>query len=164
MTANWASISRILNQIPIFSALSATALRVSQTNFWASSRISTQLLRRAKSGARGKAATKIVMNPNWRTEKLSVLSFISSKTNVYPFPSILGRVLRFRQVCNLVRFESLQYYWDGTEIRCNVCSMHIFIPTTEWFCHHALNFGMRISWALLITCFPGKCNWGKAWS
>ena len=54
----------MVNQIPIFSALSATALLVSQTNFWASSLISTQLLRRAKRGARGKAATKIVMNPN----------------------------------------------------------------------------------------------------
>ena len=47
--------------------LSATALLVSQTNFWASSLISTQLLRRANKGARGKAATKIVMKPNWRT-------------------------------------------------------------------------------------------------
>ena len=54
----------MVNQIPIFSALSATALLVSQTNFWASSLISTQLLRRANRGARGKAATKIVMNPN----------------------------------------------------------------------------------------------------
>ena len=69
MTAIWAIISIIVNQIPIFSALSATALLVSQTNFWASSLISTQLFRRAKSGARGKAATNIVINPNWRTEK-----------------------------------------------------------------------------------------------
>ena len=87
ITASLASISRILNQIPIFSALSATARRVSQTNFWASSLtnwrnnflrfsisfylylISTQLFRRANKGASGKAATKMVMKPNWRTEK-----------------------------------------------------------------------------------------------
>ena len=50
------------------SHLSATALLVSQTNFLASSLISTQLLRRANRGARGKAATKMVMKPNWRTE------------------------------------------------------------------------------------------------
>jgi hypothetical protein len=68
MTANWANMSRILNHIPIFSALSATARRVSQTNFWASIRISTQLLSRAKNGASGKAATKMVMKPNCKTE------------------------------------------------------------------------------------------------
>ena len=67
MTANWANISKILNQMPIFSARSATALRVSQTNFWASRRISTQLLSSAKKGARGKAATKMVMKPNCNT-------------------------------------------------------------------------------------------------
>ena len=50
------------------SHLSATALLVSQTNFLASSLISTQLLRRANRGASGKAATKMVMKPNWRTE------------------------------------------------------------------------------------------------
>ena len=43
MTANCASMSRIVNQIPMFSALSATARLVSQTNFCASSRISIQL-------------------------------------------------------------------------------------------------------------------------
>ena len=68
MTAKWAIMSKILNQMPMFSALSATALLVSQTNFWASSRISTQLLSRAKKGARGNAATKIVMKPNCRTK------------------------------------------------------------------------------------------------
>ena len=45
-----------------------TAHLVSHTNFCASNLISTQLLRRAKRGARGKAATKMVMKPNWRTE------------------------------------------------------------------------------------------------
>ena len=67
ITASWAIISMMVNQIPMFSALSATALLVSQTNFWASSLISTQLLSNANSGARGKAATKIVMKPNCRT-------------------------------------------------------------------------------------------------
>ena len=68
MTARCASNSRMLNHIPMSWALSATTRLVSQTNFWASKRISTQLFRRAKSGARGKAATKIVMKPNWSTE------------------------------------------------------------------------------------------------
>ena len=64
MTASWASMSMIVNQIPMFSALSATALLVSQTNFWASSLISTQLLSKANRGASGNAATKMVMKPN----------------------------------------------------------------------------------------------------
>ena len=68
ITANCANMSNILHQIPMFSARSATALRVSQINFCASNRISTQLLSRAKKGARGKAATKIVMKPNCSTE------------------------------------------------------------------------------------------------
>ena len=68
ITANCANMSNILHQIPMFSARSATALRVSQINFCASNRISTQLLSRAKNGARGKAATKIVMKPNCSTE------------------------------------------------------------------------------------------------
>ena len=69
ITASWAIISMILNQTPMFSALSATALLVSQMNFWASSLISTQLFIKAKRGARGKAATKIVMKPNCSTEE-----------------------------------------------------------------------------------------------
>ena len=68
ITANCANMSNILHQIPMFSARSATALRVSQINFCASNRISTQLLSRAKKGASGKAATKIVMKPNCSTE------------------------------------------------------------------------------------------------
>ena len=78
ITANLANISRILNHIPIFSALSATALLVSQTNFCASSLISTQLLRSANKGAKGKAATNMVMKPNWRTEIMFTVS-----TNVF---------------------------------------------------------------------------------
>lgn len=60
-------ISKMLNHTPIFWARSATGRWYSHTNLCASRRISTQLLRRAKSGARGNAATKMVMNPNWRT-------------------------------------------------------------------------------------------------
>ncbi|KAH3784076.1 hypothetical protein DPMN_162027 [Dreissena polymorpha] len=67
MTAICASPSIMENQTPMSCARSATGLRVSLTNFWASSRISTQLLRRANKGANGKAATKIVMNPNCKT-------------------------------------------------------------------------------------------------
>lgn len=82
MTASCASASRILNQTPISWALSATGRRVSHTNLWASSRISTQLFSRANRGASGKAATNIVIKPNcstaskfsnfkWRNKKLS---------------------------------------------------------------------------------------------
>ena len=80
MTARWAINSMILNQMPMFSALSATARRVSQTNFWASSLISTQLLMRAKRGARGKAATKIVMKPNWSTREIKIISELITLT------------------------------------------------------------------------------------
>lgn len=67
MTAKCAMKSKMVNQMPMFCARSDTARRVSHTNFCASSRISTQLLSSAKSGAKGKAATKMVMKPNWRT-------------------------------------------------------------------------------------------------
>ena len=114
MTANWASISRILNQIPIFSALSATALLVSQTNFWASSLISTQLFSKAKRGARGKAATNIVMKPNWRTKNLIVFISIFCKFDCYPFLSIPGTIPRSPQAYNLVEFETRRYHLDET--------------------------------------------------
>ena len=42
---------------------------VPQTNFLASSLISTQLFSSAKSGANGKATTKLVMKPNCSTKK-----------------------------------------------------------------------------------------------
>lgn len=50
-------------------ALAATGLRSSITYFLASRRISMMLFRRAKSGARGKEATKSVTMPNWITEE-----------------------------------------------------------------------------------------------
>ena len=100
MTARWAINSMILNQMPMFSALSATARRVSQTNFWASSLISTQLLMRAKRGARGKAATKIVMKPNWRTKNLISLELSAVASPVYPSPNIPGTSLHSPQVCS----------------------------------------------------------------
>lgn len=67
MTDSFESTCRMLNQTPMFWARSATGRRYSHTNLCASRRISTQLLRRAKSGARGNAATKMVINPNWST-------------------------------------------------------------------------------------------------
>lgn len=57
------------NQMPMSWARSTTGRRYSVTNFWASKRISTQLLTRAKRGARGQAATKMVMKPNWITDE-----------------------------------------------------------------------------------------------
>lgn len=67
MTDRCDRASSMLNQTPMFWARSATGRRYSHANLWASRRISTQLLRSAKSGARGNAATKMVMNPNWST-------------------------------------------------------------------------------------------------
>ncbi len=99
-------MSRILNQIPMFSALSATALRVSQTNFCASSLISTQLLRRAKKGASGKAATKMVIKPNWRTAQEKKGSPLKKKVSApvagptYPSRDILEKVPRCPPACN----------------------------------------------------------------
>lgn len=55
------------NQMPMSWARSATGRRYSHTNLRASRRISTQLLSRAKSGASGQAATKMVTNPNCST-------------------------------------------------------------------------------------------------
>ena len=57
------------NQMPMSWARSTTGRRYSITNFWASRRISIQLLMSAKRGARGHAATKMVMKPNWMTEE-----------------------------------------------------------------------------------------------
>lgn len=67
-TAVWVMNCRMENQMPMSWARSTTGRRYSVTNFWASKRISIQLLMRAKRGARGHAATKMVMNPNWSTE------------------------------------------------------------------------------------------------
>lgn len=50
-------------------ALAAIGLRSSITNFLASRRISMILFSRAKSGARGKEATKRVTIPNWMTKE-----------------------------------------------------------------------------------------------
>lgn len=52
---------------PISFALAARGLLNSVTNFLASSRISMTLFKRAKSGAKGKAATKTVTMANWIT-------------------------------------------------------------------------------------------------
>lgn len=49
---------------PISLALDAKGLLHWVTNLYASSRISIILLSKARSGASGKAATKIVVNPN----------------------------------------------------------------------------------------------------
>lgn len=53
--------------IPISCALTASGRRSSVTNFLASNRISITLFKRAKSGARGKEATKSDTKPNWMT-------------------------------------------------------------------------------------------------
>ena len=60
-------------------ALSATARLTWQTYLLASTLISSQLLRRAKSGARGKAHTKMVMKPNCSTEYTEKLQISSEK-------------------------------------------------------------------------------------
>lgn len=75
MTDRCDRASRMLNQTPMFWARSATGRRYSHTNLWASRRTSTQLLRRAKSGAKGNAATKMVMKPNWSTAAQEVIKW-----------------------------------------------------------------------------------------
>ena len=69
MTAIFAIADNILNQIPMSCALCATGRRKSHTILSESMRISKMLLARAKNGARGKAATKIVTKPNWMPGK-----------------------------------------------------------------------------------------------
>lgn len=49
---------------------------VSHTSFFASKRISTQLFSSANNGAIGKAATKIVINPNCKTKECQYLQRI----------------------------------------------------------------------------------------
>ena len=154
ITASCANISIILNQIPIFSALSATALLVSQTNFWASSLISTQLLSRAKRGARGKAATKMVINPNWRTEKNNqgfVLILLVAKS--YSFQDTPGIIHHFQLIWSLLPFVFFQYYQDWTR-GLNKFEVPYIILLTFFLCHQVFNIGINISWALLIICFP----------
>ena len=68
ITAIFETASNILYQIPKSCARSAIGLLVSQINLFESIRISKILFARAKNGARGKAATKMVMKPNWITE------------------------------------------------------------------------------------------------
>ena len=68
-------------------ALSATGRRNTLTNLKASNLISTILLSQANNGARGNAATKIVMKPNCITTKYihSYITYLVNifKTNVY---------------------------------------------------------------------------------
>ena len=68
ITANFATELKMVNQIPMSWALWATGLLQSFTILSESILISKILLARAKNGAKGKAATKIVMKPNWITE------------------------------------------------------------------------------------------------
>lgn len=67
ITAILATLSKISNQIPMSWARSAIGRLTSHTNLSESIRISKMLLASAKKGAKGNAATKIVMKPNWRT-------------------------------------------------------------------------------------------------
>ena len=69
ITAILATASNILNQIPKSCARCAIGLLFSQSIIVESIRISKMLFARAKNGANGKAATKMVMKPNWITEK-----------------------------------------------------------------------------------------------
>lgn len=111
MTERWDKASNMLNQTPMFCARSATGRRYSHTNLWASRRISTQLFRRAKSGARGNAATKIVMKPNWRTggqedsftRNSFSLNWIQEEQvlSSHPFPDILQTGLHMVPACSL---------------------------------------------------------------
>lgn len=94
MTDSCASTCRMSNHTPMSSARSATGLRVSHTNLCASKRISIQLLSRAKSGARGKAHTKMVMKPNWRTAHASV--YIRHTQHLHVHPIILLKALTCR--------------------------------------------------------------------
>ena len=63
---------------------------VSQTSFFASKRISTQLFSSANNGAIGKAATKMVINPNCKTKEhqyLQRISFTSSRLPISRYSS-----------------------------------------------------------------------------
>ena len=80
ITANLARASSIVNQTPMSWARSATGLLVSQTNFWASSLISTQLFSKANKGASGKAATNIVIKPNCNTERNNIINLKENDT------------------------------------------------------------------------------------
>lgn len=60
--------SRILYHIPISVTRCPTGRRNITNNFFASNRISRTLFNKAKNGASGKAATKIVTNPYCNTK------------------------------------------------------------------------------------------------
>lgn len=60
---------RISCQTPMLCAFAATGLLYWVVNFQESTRISRILFIRARRGARGKDATKRVMNPNWMTAR-----------------------------------------------------------------------------------------------
>lgn len=72
-TLHWVGPGKHFNwdggYLPMSLALAAIGLRNSVTNFLASRRISIMLFSRAKSGARGKEATKRVTIPNWMTKR-----------------------------------------------------------------------------------------------
>lgn len=72
MTESFEIESRILNQIPISLTRCPTGLLYMVSNFFASNLISKILFINAQNGARGNAATNIVINPYCRTEIKSI--------------------------------------------------------------------------------------------
>lgn len=65
----WKHARSLKGCIPMSLVLTASGRLNSVTNFFASSRTSMTLLRRANTGASGKEATKRVTKPNWMTRR-----------------------------------------------------------------------------------------------
>lgn len=89
--------------IPISLVLTASGRLNSVTNFFASSRTSMTLLRRANTGASGKEATKRVTKPNWMTRRDHAGTHQQGTVGVKVIstPWSLVRSIRFLPACTL---------------------------------------------------------------
>lgn len=87
ITLSLAIQSRIRYQTPMSRTRCVTGRRWKVSSFFASNRISSMLFNKAKNGANGKAATKIVTKPYCRTEW--------RMKNIYqPVPSIISSYIQ----------------------------------------------------------------------
>ena len=87
ITASFPTASRIFIHIPIVLTLCATGRLKSVNIFFASNLISMMLFIKANNGAKGKAATKIVTNPNCKTK--NIIKFRAEDGNLYQYSTIL---------------------------------------------------------------------------
>ena len=149
MTAIFATADKILNQIPMSWARWATGRRRSHTILSESMRISKMLLARAKNGAKGNAATKIVMKPNWITVDWEFLASINcadctwfcvftNRTGIDPRNTSFEPKLRIVSSRLYVQIVMISLFGPYRGITFNLCTSQTFENLREQLFNKAL--------------------------